>query len=277
MRESELRRAIERWRKHLVEREAAPATVEKYVREAGHLVDFLVEKDLGLDRDSVLAYKADLVTRRAPAGANAAIAAINGFLAWLGRPELRLARLRVQPMPRAASHRVSREEYRRLTSRAARLDRDALVAQAMCATGIRVSELRFLTVEALRVGSMVVDNKGRARRVWLPRGLCRRLLTFVLRAGVRRGPVFVTRSGRALDRTRVWRILKGLARRTDVDPAKVFPHALRHLFACTFQRRHGDIEALACVLGHARVETTRVYLAEDECERRRQVECLGLA
>lgn len=277
MKNIELVDAIEGWRKHLVGREAAPATVEKYAREARHLLCFLRVRDIGLDRDSVLAYKADLVSRRAPAGANAAIAAVNGFLTWLGLPELRLARLKVQPMPRAASRGVSREDYRRLTAHATRLDRDALVAQALCSTGIRVSELRFLTVEALHAGSMVVDNKGRARRVWLPRGLCRRLLAFALRAGVRRGPVFVTRSGRALDRIRVWRILKGLARRVGVDCSRVFPHALRHLFATTFQRRHGDIEALAHILGHARVETTRIYLAEDELERRRQVECLGLS
>lgn len=277
MKNIELVGAIEDWRRHLVRREAAPATVEKYVREARHLLCFLRERDIGLDRDSVLAYKANLVSRRAPAGANAAIAAVNGFLTWLGLPELRLARLKVQPMPRAASRGLSCEDYRRLTARAARLDRDALVAQALCSTGIRVSELRFLTVEALHAGSMVVNNKGKARRVWLPRRLCRRLLAFALRSGVHRGPVFVTRSGRALDRTRVWRILKGLARRVGVDCSRVFPHALRHLFAATFQRRHGDIEALAHVLGHARVETTRIYLAEDELERRRQVECLGLS
>ena len=272
----ERERVLAGWRAHLVGREAASATVEKYVREAKHLLDFLGEKNLGLDRESVLAYKADLVSRRAPAGANSAIAAVNGFVAWLGRPELRLRRLRVQPLPRAATREVTREEYRRLTARASRLDRDALVAQAICATGIRVSELRFLTVEALRVGSMVVENKGRARRVWLPGRLCRRLRAYALRAGVRSGPVFVTRSGRPLDRTRVWRALKGLAKQVGVDPTKVFPHALRHLFATTFQRRHGDLEALACVLGHARVETTRIYLAEDERERRRQVEVLGL-
>ena len=269
-------RMLAGWRAHLVGREAASATVEKYVREARHLLDFLGEKNLGLDRESVLAYKTDLVSRRAPAGANSAIAAVNGFVAWHGRPELRLRRLRVQPLPRAATREVTREEYRRLTARASLLDRDALVAQAICATGIRVSELRFLTVEALRVGSMVVENKGRVRRVWLPGRLCRRLRAYALRTGVRSGPVFVTRSGRPLDRTRVWRALKGLAKQAGVDPTKVFPHALRHLFATTFQRRHGDLEALACVLGHARVETTRVYLAEDERERRRQVEALGL-
>lgn len=269
-------RMLAGWRAHLVGREAAPATVEKYVREARHLLDFLGEKNLGLDRESVLAYKAGLVSRRAPAGANSAIAAVNGFVTWLGRPELRLRRLRVQPLPRAATREVTREEYRRLTARAPRLDRDALVAQAICATGIRVSELRFLTVEALCAGSMVVENKGRARRVWLPGRLCRRLRAYALGAGVRSGPIFVTRSGRPLDRTRVWRALKGLAKQAGVDPTKVFPHALRHLFAATFQRRHGDLEALACVLGHARVETTRIYLAEDERERRRQVEALGL-
>lgn len=277
MEKIELMDAVEGWRRYLVGREAAPATVERYVREARHLLRFLRERNANLDRDSVLAYKADLVSRRAPAGVNAAIAAVNGFLTWLGRPELRLARLKVQPIPRAASRGISSEEYRRLTARAARLDRDALVAQALCATGIRVSELRFLTVEALRAGFMVVDNKGRARRVWIPRGLCRRLLAFTKRSGVRQGPVFATRGGRALDRTRVWRILKRLARRAGVDCSKVFPHALRHLFATTFQRRHRDIEALACVLGHARVETTRIYLAEDERERRRQVERLGLS
>lgn len=276
MGESSCRDVIEGWRQHLIGRESAPATVEKYVREAAHLLEYINERGLDFEKGALVAYKASLVSRRAPAGANSAIAAINGFVSWLGRPELRLRRLRVQQAPRSAVRSVTRGEYRQLVSRAKRLDRDALVAQTLCATGIRVSELRFITIEALRLGSVVVENKGRARRVWIPRTLCKRLLVFALRTDVRVGPVFVTRTGRPLDRTRVWRLLKSLAASVGVDVEKVFPHALRHLFATTFQRRYGDIEALACVLGHSRVETTRLYLAIDERGRRHQVECLGL-
>lgn len=267
---------LEQWREHLAAREAAPATVRKYVREVRGLLVFLVEHDLELSRSSLLSYKEELLSRRVPSGVNSALAAINGFLQMAGLSEFRVRRLRVQTMTRAAAHPLSRDDYDRLVSgRGGAHDVAVLLAQTLCAMGIRVSELSALSVESLHAGCVLVTNKGRTRRVWIPSRLCRRLALFARRHGVRRGPVFVTRTGRPLDRTRVWRLLKGLARRTGVEESRVYPHNLRHLFATEFERRFHDIDALALLLGHARVETTRAYLAIDEIECRRRVDSLG--
>lgn len=272
---------VARWERHLVQREAAPATVERYLREARHFMAFASERRIGaigeIGREDVIAYKAKLLDERAPAGANTAIAAVNGFLAFLGLPELKMRRLRVQPMPRCAVDGITKEDYKRLVSAAYRAGRsmEALLVQTLCATGIRVSELSAVTVDAVRAGYAVVRNKGRTRRVWFPERLCKLLMGHVFRRKVRSGPVFATRSGKPIDRTRVWRMLKELARLAGIEVRRVFPHALRHLFATTFQRVHRDLESLSVLLGHARLETTRLYLAEDEAERRRQVSCLG--
>ncbi|OUP09190.1 tyrosine-type recombinase/integrase [Collinsella sp. An2] len=272
---------VARWEQYLVHREAAPATVERYLREARYFAAFASERCVGsaaeIGREDVLAYKAKLLEERAPSGANTAIAAVNGFLAFVGHSELKLRRLRVQPMPRCAVDGITKADYKKLVKAAHNKgdNVEALLVQTLCSTGIRVSELEAVTVDAVRVGYAVVRNKGRTRRVWFPERLCKLLTIHVFRQKIRSGPVFVTRSGNPIDRTRVWRILKELARLAGIEVRRVFPHALRHLFATTFQRVHRDLESLSVLLGHARLETTRLYLAEDEAERRRQVSCLG--
>lgn len=272
------RRLIEGWERDLRYREAAPATVEKYVRETRHLLDFLIAKKLPLNRDAVLAYKAELTARRAPAGANAAIAAVNGFVRFVGKPELVLRHLRVQPSPRAATRELTAQDYERLvrTANARGMEQEALIVQTLAATGIRVSELSSVTVEVVRAETATVTNKGRTRRVWLPSRLCSMLRSFARRRGITAGPIFVTRRGRALDRTRIWRILKRLAAFAGIAAERVFPHALRHLFATMFQRKYHDLDELAGILGHARVETTRVYLAADDVLCKSRVAQLGL-
>ncbi len=278
MEEQEARRLLEGWKRHLRMREAAPATIEKYVREVRHVLDFLIDRALPLDRDALLAFKADITARRAPAGVNAAIAAVNGFVRFMGHPELVLRHLRVQVAPRAAARALSRRDYERLVeaAEARGMVREALVVRALASTGMRVSELASLTVEAVSAGSAIVVNKGRARRVWLPPRLCRMLQAFARSHGISSGPIFVTRTGRPLDRTRVWRALKAMARFAGVAADRVYPHALRHLFATVFQRTYRDLDSLAGILGHARVETTRAYLAVDDSLRREQVVRLNL-
>lgn len=270
---------LEAWRASLYEREAAPATIEKYLRCARRLAEWLKARRLPLSRGSLVAYKQHLIDSYAPATVNSALAAINGLVGFLGHPELRLHRLRVQrESARSESRELTKAEYKQLVRAAIKLGDEqlALLAQAICAMGIRVSELAELTVEAVEAGRVTICNKGRVRKVWLPEKLRRKLRVFACRAGRTHGPVFVSRSGKPMDRTSVWRKLKYLARVAGVAASKVFPHNLRHLFAVEFYRTWSDMDGLACVLGHARVETTRIYLAVGDSKRKRQMQGLGL-
>ena len=179
---------------------------------------------------------------------------------------------------RSRTRELTREEYLRLL-RAAREqgnERLYLVMETLCSTGMRVSELQWLTVEALSRGSAAVDCKGKRRTVLLTRRLRRVLGEYCRRAGRRSGPVFVTRGGRPLDRSNIWREMRALCRRARVDTRKVFPHNLRHLFAVSFYRMEKDIAKLADLLGHASIETTRIYIMESGAEHARQLERLGL-
>ena len=271
---------LERYCTSLVEREAAPATVTKYLRAARGLLCYVVRRAEPLTKDVVMGYKDELVHRYAPATVNTMLAAVNGFLRELGLAHMCVRRLRVQPPDERPPERdLGKGEYLRLVRAASEAgdERMALVIQTICSTGIRVSELAYVTVEAARTGRFVVRNKGKARTAYLPRKLAQRLRAFATRRGLREGPVFVGRGGRPLDRTWIWRKMKEYGRAAGVDAQKVYPHNLRHLFALTFYRVHGgDIDSLGRLLGHSRIETTRVYLVEGKGSRSQQVEALGL-
>ena len=288
-REAAASKLLANWRAELREREAAPATVEKYVRVVSQFLEFVRGGDAGcggagggapaLVKTTVIAFKEQLRARYAPTTVNTMLAAVNGFLRSLGHSELCVRRLRVQALAaRAPERELSEDEYRRLVRTALDAGDEcmALALQTMGATGIRVSELSFVTAEAVRAGRVVVQNKGKVRQVWLPVELCRRLEGYASAQHVESGPVFVTRTGRPLDRTQVWRRMKRYGRAAGIDTRKVFPHNLRHLFALVFYRVNRDIDSLSHVLGHARLETTRIYLATDEEQRRRQVNRLNL-
>ena len=270
---------LERYRVHLVEREAAGATQEKYLRTVRQLLEFLEREGLELAKASLIAFKGELVERYAPATVNTMLAAVNGFARMLGRPELCVRRLRIQPVSaRLPERELTEDEYKRLVRAALEAGDEcmALAIQTICATGIRVSELRFVTAEAAREGCFTVRNKGKVRRVWMPEKLGARLRAYAARRRRQQGPVFVGRAGRPLDRTYIWRMMKRYARAAGIDEHKVFRHNLRHLFALAFYRANRDIDSLSHVLGHARLETTRIYLATDERERRQQVARLNL-
>lgn len=268
---------LDAWRRELVEREAAPATVEKYLRDARAFVAFLTERGLELSKASAVAYKEHLVANYAPASVNSMIAALNGFARFLGHPEVCLRQLKIQKGA-SAKPWLSKADYKSLV-RAAKKRGDlryAMAIQVLCATGIRVSELEFVTVEAVRRRWIEVTNKGKTRRVWLPAKLCKSLYAYVLQTKRKSGPVFVTRTGRPIDRTRIWRKLKEYAMAAGVDAKRVYPHALRHLFATTFYRDCKDIDALSLVLVHSRIETTRIYIGLESQAVRKQIDALGL-
>ena len=178
---------------------------------------------------------------------------------------------------RDESRELTQAEYRRLLAAAGRRNqRLLLVMQAICATGIRVGELRFFTVAAVTAGRVEVSGKGKVRTVLLPRKLQRLLLQYARRRGISGGPVFVTRTGRPLDRSNIWHEMKGLCREAGVAETKVFPHNLRHLFARTYYSMEKDIVRLADILGHSSVNTTRIYTMESGDTHRRQLERMRL-
>ena len=173
---------------------------------------------------------------------------------------------------------LSRDEYRKLVA-AARYNGDRrmeLILQSICATGMRVSELRYLTVEALTIREAQVHCKGKTRSVFLTKALCRLLLQYTKQQGITAGPVFVTKRGTPVNRTAIWRAMKALCHSAGVLPQKVFPHNLRHLFARTFYRISRDIAKLADVLGHSSINTTRIYITATGAEHKMQLERLNL-
>ena len=254
-----------------------PATVVKYHREAATFAAWLGEEELTAERAAE--YRDHLITCRTTTGANGAISALNKLFAFLGRQDCRLRGLPVQRrLCRDEGRELTQGEYKRLLTAARRRKRERLLLamEAICATGIRVSELKFFTLEAVKAGKAVVTNKGKTREVYLPGKLCKRLREYARVHGIASGPVFVTRSGQPLDRSNLWREMKALCREAKVAAGKVFPHNLRHLFARTFYRVEKDLARLADILGHASVDTTRIYTLETGSTWRRKLDKLNL-
>ncbi|MCQ4863516.1 tyrosine-type recombinase/integrase [Pseudoflavonifractor phocaeensis] len=243
--------------------ERSANTVSKYLRDAAKFQKFLEQDYFScLSKQAVIAYKERLTRQYKPSSVNSMLAAINGFLVFLGRPDCKVKLLKIQRTNfRLSERELSRSEYRRLLDAAKQRgdERMYLLMQAICCTGIRVSELRYITVETLKYGMTRVNNKGRERAVLLPRELRKALLQYCARHDIRRGPVFVTRNGLPMNRSNIWAAMKRLCRMAGVDSQKVFPHNLRHLFALTYYVQEKDIAHLADILGHASIETTRIY------------------
>jgi len=262
---------------HLRSEEKSPATLEKYRREANRFAAWLDGGEV--TKDAAREYKEHLLKGRAPAGVNGAVAALNALFDFLDLRSCRLRSVRLQrQIFRDEEKELTEKEYRRLleAARTRKNERLLLVMESICATGIRVSELRFFTVETVRLGRAEVTNKGKTRTVFLPGKLQRELLKYVKRRGIDSGPVFVTRSGRPLDRSNIWHEMKGLCKDAGVAEGKVFPHNLRHLFARTFYGLEKDIVRLADLLGHSSVNTTRIYTMESGLSHRRQLEKMRL-
>ena len=268
---------IRRYARQLREQERSAATIRKYVHDLTALLDFLGGRPL--TKGALLEWKEALITAHAPASVNAKLAALNGFLSYLDRRELRLRPLKIQKaLFLSEDKELTRAEYVRLVRAAegAENRRLALVIQTICATGIRVSELRFITAEAVYAGRAEVSNKGKRRTVFLPEKLRKLLKNYLKQQKITAGAVFVSKNGRPLDRSNIWRDMKALCASAGVEPGKVFPHNLRHLFARTFYSLEKDLSRLADILGHTNVSTTRIYTAESGAVHARQIGRLGL-
>ena len=260
----------------LLRKEYSVGTVENYLRA----VRAFARWSGGMvDRGLVLTWKAQLTAQYAPATVNAMLAGINRFFAFMGWPECKVKPLRLQRRSfREAERELDREEYRTLVRTARTLGRErlALVMETICATGIRVGEVPYITVEALRRGKAVVALKGKVRTILLPEKLCKKLLKYVKRQKITSGEVFLTGGGKRLSRVQIWAEMKRLCRAASVAADKVFPHNLRHLFARTFYQASRDVVQLADILGHSSIETTRIYLLTTGAEHLRRLERLGL-
>ena len=265
---------IDNFKKYLEENEKSDATVEKYLRDAKRFLKFSQNKT---DKDSVLAYKEHIKESYLPKSVNSMLSSVNAYLSFIGRSDCRVKLLKIQHSV-FAQNVLTCEEYKKLLFAAKRSGRERtfLMLQTLCSTGIRVSELRFITVFAAKRGSAVIDLKGKTRTVVIPKKLCRALLKYSEKRGLKSGSIFVTKNGRAIDRSNVWREMKSLCKSAGVDEKKVFPHNLRHLFARTFYRAEKDIVKLADILGHSSVNTTRIYTAEVFDAHRVKLERLGL-
>lgn len=270
-------RRVKAYLNWLTERERSRSTLAKYRRDLASLQSFLAGRPL--NKTTLLAWKSQLSERYAPATVNSMLAAVNGYLVYARLPHLRLRPLRIQRQVFCRQDReLNKTEYLRLVQAARRRGdvRLALVLQTICATGIRVSELQYITAQAVEQGYAEVNNKGKRRTIFLPRKLCRALQRYLTKQKKLAGPVFTTRTGQPLDRSNIWRAMKSLCHTAGVGTRKVFPHNLRHLFARTYYAAQHDLVRLADLLGHASTATTRIYTMESGLIHARQIEQLGL-
>ena len=269
---------IHAFARHLLLEEKSAATIEKYLRNVRAFAGWLDGQEITKERNA--AWKAHLVERGyAPASINAKLSALNSLLEFLNLRDCRVKFLKVQRrLFRDAGRELTRAEYQSLLDAAHRLGRDrlGLLVEAIGATGIRVSEVRYLTVEAARQGKAEISLKGKVRVILLPGKLCRKLLRYAEKQKTASGAIFRTKSGREMSRRQIWAEMKRLCKYAGVEPGKVFPHNLRNLFATVFYRACRDIVRLSDLLGHSSIETTRIYLVTSGAEHQRTLERLGL-
>lgn len=268
---------IRRYADYLREQERSAATIQKYLHDLTALLGWL--GDGALTKAALIEWKEELTAAYAPATVNSMIAAVNGFLAFMGWNDCKIKLLKIQKTLFCDEGKeLTRAEYARLVKAAERQEnqRLSLIIQTICATGIRVSELKFITVEAVATGRAEIFNKGKRRPVFLPAKLRKLLKTYLKAQKITAGAVFVTRNGNPVDRSNIWRDMKRLCESAGVAPEKVFPHNLRHLFARTYYSIERDLSRLADILGHSSVNTTRIYTAESGAVHARQMERMGL-
>ncbi len=265
------------FRMYLFEEEKSDNTIDKYMRDVKSFMDWVAGKEL--DKATVLAYKKEICEKYAPKSVNSMLSSLNALFVFLGWHELKVKILKIQRQIFADKGKeLTKAEYERLLKAAKNKNNERLyyLMQTIGSTGIRVSELRYITCEAVKSGQAVINCKGKLRKVFLPKELCRMLKDYIKQQNIKSGSVFVTRTGKPLDRSAIWKMLKALCESANVSKDKVFPHNFRHLFARTYYSLQKDIVRLADILGHSSIETTRVYTIENGEVHRRQIQRLGL-
>ena len=266
------------FRRHLKEEEKSSSTRQKYIRDV--IVFKAFADETAITKETVIAFKQRLINDGyAVRSVNSMLASLNSLFSFLGWHDLKVKTIKVQRQVFCSEDKeLSRAEYERLCRAALRKRnmRLYLILQTICGTGIRVSELGYITAEAARKGEATVSCKGKTRTVFIVRALQKKLTRYAAEQGIKSGAVFVTRTGKSMSRTNIWREMKALCREANVKPQKVFPHNLRHLFARTFYGLEKDIAKLADVLGHSSINTTRIYIITTGAEHRRRMENMRL-
>ena len=260
------------------EEEKSKATMEKYCHDVRAFLHYIGEEKV-LSKELVITYKNYLGERYEVSSAKSMLAALNYFLRFIGREDCIVKSFRIQKEAfRSREQELTREEYLKLLEEARKRgdERLYMIMQTICATGIRISELPFITIASLQSRRARVLLKGKTRTVLLPLELCNKLKNYAAKQGIEAGSVFVTRSGRPVDRSNIFHAMKKLCQNAEVAETKVYPHNLRHLFAVTFYKEERDICHLADLLGHSNINTTRIYTLISCEEQERQLDSLCL-
>lgn len=268
---------IKEFENRLYETEKSDNTTEKYLRDVRFFRQWLGNKNM--DKTAVLAYKKALCEKYAPKSVNSILSSLNALFAFMGRCDLKVKTLKIQRRIFADKEKeLTKAEYEKLLTAAKRKNDERLyyLMQTVASTGLRVSEIKYVTVAAVCTGQAIVNCKGKLRQIFLPKKLCRMLNAYIRERGIKSGAVFVTKTGKPLDRCAIWKMLKKLCEAAQVAREKVFPHNLRHLFARTFYSVQKDIVRLADILGHSSVEATRIYTMESGAEHMKMMEKLEL-
>lgn len=270
------RQLLEEYRGYLLREEKSPATMEKYLRDVERFASFAGAAPV--TKELTVAYKQRIMAKGyAVPTINAMLAGLNSLMSYLGLENCRVRSVRQQRQSYCSSDKqLTRQEYIRLLDAARNRPRLRLLLQTICGTGIRVSELQYITVEAVKRGEAVIRCKNKTRTILIPQKLSKRLLEYARREKLTTGSIFVTSGGRPLNRSNIWAQMKQLCGTAGVAPGKVFPHNLRKLFAYTFYNVEKDIAKLADILGHSSINTTRIYIMSTGEEHRRKIDSLHL-
>lgn len=270
-------KTIAEFKEHLILAERSEITVEKYIRDVKVFAKYAQNNTV--TKETVIAYKKHLQENYAVRSVNSMLASINSLFAFLGWHDLKVKSLKLQQQVYCPEEKeLTKAEYTKLCRAAQNKhnERLNLILQTICGTGIRVSELQFITVEAVKQGEAVVSCKAKTRSVFIVKELKQKLLRYAVEQGIKSGMIFVTRTGKPISRTNIWREMKTLCVEANVNPQKVFPHNLRHLFARVFYGIEKDIAKLADILGHSSINTTRIYIISTGTEHRKRMENMRL-
>ena len=266
------------FRAYLQDEERSEATVEKYLCEVTQFAAWL--NDTEVTKSAVAEWKEHLLSEGyEPSTVNGKLTALDRFFDFMGWSDCKVKHLKLQRrLFRDDNRELTKAEYERLIETAEELGKErlALLMESICGTGIRVSEVQYLTVEAAQQGKVEIYLKGKVRTILIPGKLCKKLLKYAKKHKIASGEIFLTRGGKSLSRKQIWAEMKALCRKAGVTPSKVFPHNLRHLFARTFYRVCRDVARLADVLGHSSIETTRIYLISTGAEHAKTLDLLRL-
>lgn len=268
---------IGEFKSYLRSDEKSENTIKKYVRDVRAFCDFTESREVS--KSVVIEFKTSLVENYEVTSANSMIAAVNAFLRFMGWLDCCIKQFKVQKKAFCSEEKeLTKSEYVRLVNTAKQKgnERLNLILQTICGTGIRVSELQFITVEAVRKGEAVVSSKNKTRTVFIVRELQKKLLNYIKTKGITTGCIFITKSGKSMSRCNIWREMKALCEQAGVSTDKVFPHNLRHLFARTFYGIEKDIAKLTDILGHSSINTTRIYIITTGAEHKRKMENMRL-